>query len=89
MQINSNLNIGSIHSPNPRPPVARDFSQPADEIAFRGSESIEKALEEAPASRPEKVARARELIADGDYPPRETIRKIAFLLAGGMGADSQ
>jgi hypothetical protein len=47
---------------------------PVDEAV---SDSEESFIE----SRPDRVARARRLIANGDYPSRETTRKIASLFA--------
>jgi hypothetical protein len=42
---------------------------------------LEARFTDAPDIRPDVVARARALVADPQYPPAETIRKIANLLA--------
>lgn len=41
----------------------------------------------APAVRAEKVARARDLVADPNYPSKEILQSVAGLLADRLGAE--
>lgn len=41
----------------------------------------------APSVRSDKVARARELIASADYPPKEVLQSVASLLATHLSED--
>jgi hypothetical protein len=45
------------------------------------TESLNRSLEQTPASRGDKVAEAKALLQDGSYPPAVIIRKISALLA--------
>jgi len=49
--------------------------------AFENSRALEAGLDQLPDVRADKVEEARKLIADPAYPPRETLRRIATLLA--------
>jgi hypothetical protein len=53
----------------------------ADNASFDSSTALNRALSQTPDVRPDAVARARQLIADVNYPPAEAIRKISDLLA--------
>ncbi len=54
-------------------------------VSFNDAEALEKALQETPEVRTDVVDNAKRLIGDPTYPPRETLQKIAHLLAIGMG----
>jgi hypothetical protein len=56
-------------------PASADVSS-VEELAARVAETVP-----APASRSEKVARAKRLIADPDYPSKEVLGSVAGLLA--------
>ncbi len=71
-------------------PVTRpDTSQPRNRLASSGNEdarfartdALHKAYSAVPDVRAEAVARAKALVASPSYPPPETIRKIANVLA--------
>jgi hypothetical protein len=49
--------------------------------SFERSQSVERALAETPAVRPEKVERARIYAADVKYPPDEVLERLSHLLA--------
>lgn len=60
----------------------RDEAQSSGNTAgFERTQALESALKEMPAVRPEKIARARALVADVKYPPDEVLNRIANLLA--------
>lgn len=53
----------------------------ADMVDLAGAAAVDRALDATPDIRPEAVARARKLIGDPAYPPRETIVRLSHLLA--------
>ena len=53
----------------------------ADEASFDSSKALNRSLSLVPDVRPDVVARARQLIADVNYPPEVAINKISDLLA--------
>lgn len=81
MQISPNSNTGPV----PRtwwkalPPAPG--GQGADTAQFDRAAALNRALADTPEGRPGEVERARELIGDVTYPPPETIKRIASLLA--------
>lgn len=56
----------------------------ADDTSFEQSAGLTSALESAPNSRADVIARAEKLINDPSYPPPEMIRRIANLLAANL-----
>jgi hypothetical protein len=83
-----NMPVNSINGYSPdlplRPvstrPTASTSSAPADSS---DSTTFTSASQNQPAaSRPDKVARAQELLADGDYPSDKTLNQLAGFLAG-------
>jgi hypothetical protein len=81
MQVNLNLNSAGAVGPTTSPPRKNKASQGSDAAEFSGAAALDQSLKSTPGVRPEVVARARELIVQPDYPPAETMRKIATLLA--------
>jgi hypothetical protein len=63
--------------------VSRPPQRGVDEATFAASERIDQALASVPDSRPAEVERAKGLVNLVQYPPAETMRKIARLLAMG------
>lgn len=62
----------SPQNTNPEQEPAVDMSQ---------SDDINRALDQAPAARADKVAQAKALLADGTYPSDADLGKVADLLA--------
>jgi hypothetical protein len=58
-----------------------------DQLAFTGTQSLDRSLAQSPEVRADKVAEAKALIQDGSYPPAVIIRKLSALLA--ISLDSQ
>jgi hypothetical protein len=52
-----------------------------DHVSFAASAAVNRALEHTPDKRVEVVERARTLVGDPSYPPRETIHRLSELLA--------
>ena len=83
VKLNSNLGpVGNVSATNQNLPATR---LPQDRTSFESAAVLEKKLADVPEVRPEAVARARDLIASTNYPPPETIDKIAALLATQFG----
>lgn len=81
MEIKPNNNVEPVTRAWAAPTRASAARAGTDSAAFEHAQALEQALQTAPAVRPEMVARARQLISDVKYPPDETIRQIATLLA--------
>lgn len=81
------LDINGVRTP--APPVAKPAGKASktveEKISFNDAATLEKALQETPEVRTDVVDNAKRLIGDPTYPPRETLQKIANLLAIGMG----
>ena len=81
MQIKPNAQVESL------PPVVvsqsrpRAASEPVDEVALNQSQALDQRLQDEPEVRADRVAHAKELVSGINYPPQETISKIANLLA--------
>ena len=54
---------------------------PTDSIRFDGADQLNQSLQATPEVRRETVDRAQQLIGDVNYPPPQTIRRLAALLA--------
>jgi hypothetical protein len=52
-----------------------------DGVSLSDSTALEGALASVPDSRPEAVQRAKDLLADPNYPPLVLIQKLSRLLA--------
>ena len=65
------------------PPVARPGSPPpaVDTTSFTATTSLDGQLQNVPATRVDKVALAKSLITNPNYPPTELLDRIAALLA--------
>lgn len=81
MEVSPNLNAGSVNRAPSSQPVGQRTKPEAVGTAFANAEALDEALRSTPDTRPEVVARAKKLVEDVNYPPRETINKIANLLA--------
>ena len=82
MEINLDVNARKVLSNAAPPPAPRTpgHSEPAN-TEFRAAAALERALERRPDVRTERVEEAKNLVGQPSYPPQETIRKIASLLA--------
>ncbi len=52
-----------------------------DTAALSGAEALDRAWQETPEVRPERVAQAKALLKDVSYLPAEVVAKIASLMA--------
>jgi hypothetical protein len=80
MEINTNMNVSGVNGATPtgRPHTAAKTA--VDVASFSGSAGVEAALEGLPASRPEAVALAKQLINDPGYPSSEMMKQLSQYL---------
>jgi hypothetical protein len=82
MEIKLNRNIDSVaRVVNTQPKASRPIDSDSALSAFENSRALEARLEQLPDVRPDKLETGRRLVGDPAYPPRETIQRIATLLA--------
>lgn len=65
----------------PNPDAGQPRGPGAQPVSPDRLNELDKLLRAAPAARPEQIERARELLADPDYPSPEIMRRVAELLA--------
>lgn len=77
------FNTSRLSNPANQQPVKRpDTAAPANDTApLSSAQALEQSVRNLPLVRPEQVARARELVADVQYPPTEMLERISSLLA--------
>ena len=61
--------------------ASRPIDSDSDVSVFETSRALEARLKDLPDVRADKVGEGKRLVGDPEYPPRETIRRIAALLA--------
>ncbi len=81
MQISPNSNSGPVTRTYWKAFPSAPGNHGADSAQFDQAAALNRALADTPDLRPGEVERARALIGDVTYPPRETIQRIASLLA--------
>ncbi len=82
MEIKLNVNLDSVarvSSTHTR--ASRPIDSDSALSAFENSRALEARLEQLPDVRAEKLETGRLAVGDPAYPPRETIQRIATLLA--------
>jgi hypothetical protein len=82
MEIKLNSNIDSVARLNHlQSKASRPVNQESALSEFGESKALEARLDELPDVRSERVQHAQKLIGDPEFPPRETIQRLAALLA--------
>lgn len=81
MDIKLNPHVETVAKVATGPARPREASARTDDVVLDQSRALEARLASTPDIRADVVERAKGLIADSHYPPAETIRKIANLLA--------
>jgi hypothetical protein len=84
MEVNNNKSVGPVQRPLDNAPTTRVNKATTDGAVFKNTEALDNKLEQTPDARPEVVAKAMKLVANVQYPPTETIQRIANLLALNM-----
>jgi len=88
MEINTNLSTIGVNGAATSRPSAPAPKMLSDGLSLTNSSALERALDNAPGSRPEVVERARALIADPAYPSGETLAAVSLRLASGLLSDN-
>jgi hypothetical protein len=82
MEIKLNVNVDSVaRVSSTRPRASRPIDSDSALSAFENSRALEARLEQLPDIRADKLETGRRAVGDPTYPPRETIQRIATLLA--------
>jgi len=89
MEVNTSFSTGGVGGITPQKPYTPAARTAAAPNPFASSNALESAVQNLPPSRPDAVARARELIADPNYPPADTLRQISSLLAEHLTSDGE
>ena len=77
------FNTSRIAKRDAAPPTARTESTPSptDTTSFTAAASLDSQLQSLPPARVDKVALAKSLLSNPNYPPQELLDRIAALLA--------
>jgi anti-sigma28 factor (negative regulator of flagellin synthesis) len=77
------FNTSRIPPAESSPTVSRrdTTSTDTDAVSFSTSDSLKSKLNNLSTARPEQVAKAKEKVADGQYPPDYVLNRVAVLLA--------
>jgi len=89
MEIKLSHNLAAVSRLANGPARPRETQAGGDAAAFDRAEALNQALAATPDVRPEVVARTRALVADANYPPRETIERLATLFALNLDTDTE
>lgn len=90
MEIKLNANLDSVvRLTNAQPKASRPVDRTSALSEFENSHALEARLQELPDLRPDKTDQAKRLVGDPTYPPRETIQRLAALLAIDSGKADQ
>jgi hypothetical protein len=81
MQINPNNSPSAINRPEPSAPAVKRAAADSDSAVFNRTDDIDDALSQETDVRQSEVARGTALVSEVEWPPQETIRRIASLLA--------
>ena len=82
MEIKINRNVDSVaRVVTPGAKASRPIDADAALSVFENSRALEARLDQLPDVRPDVLETGRRLVGDPAYPPRETIKRIATLLA--------
>lgn len=87
MEVKPNQNTSPISPVSMHRTEVRRVQPAAEQVNLEGAAAVNRALQATPAVRPEVVERARTLVGDPTYPPRETILKLSHLLAMNLPSD--
>jgi hypothetical protein len=88
MEIKLNTNIESVGRVAGSQPKKLEAKTEEQTPSFDRSEALNDALRQTPDVRSEVVANAKKAVGNSSYPPSETIRKIAVLLAKNIDPES-
>jgi hypothetical protein len=88
MQVDPKFTTGAVTWVNTSQPVARKSRVDSEHVNFSSADALNDDYRKVPEVRVDAVSKAKELVAQATYPPPETIKKIANLLAMQLANDS-
>jgi hypothetical protein len=88
MEIKLNSNIESVGRITGGQPKRVEQKSGEDAAVFAQSQALDKALSATPDVRSDVVREASEKVSLADYPPAETIQRIATLLAKNIESEN-
>lgn len=88
MQVNPNNNTGPVPRLYGKPLAAKPGAHRSDSAQFEAAAALDRALADTPDVRASEVERARDLIADQNYPSAATMKRLGALLARHLGNES-
>lgn len=88
MEIKLDVNAAKVRAVTPPAQVERPSKVAEAKVEFKEAAALERTLKETPEVRSDEVERAKKLVADASYPPREAIQKLSTLLAIKLSSDS-
>ena len=87
------MQINATNQAQPLPEPERRAAKPAtgwqDAANFAETDALARKLSLSPDARPDAVERAKDLIAQTDYPPDVTIRGLANLIASKLFTEGE
>ena len=90
MEVNLNVKSAGPAVANVAPQTrVKTLSGNSDAPQFSAAAALNESFGETPDIRPEAVDKARRLISQSSYPPAETVKKIAVLLAFNISREDQ
>lgn len=81
MQIDPRSTTGALSRVDTNHPAAEKRKIASDHATFEQAEALNDDYRREPDVRADVVSKAKELVSETQWPPPETIRKIASLLA--------
>lgn len=81
MQIDPRSTTGALSRVDTNHPTAEKRKIASDHATFEQAEALNDDYRREPDVRADVVTKAKELVSETQWPPPETIRKIASLLA--------
>jgi hypothetical protein len=78
METDSNFKVGRGNKASPARCFVPTDKANSEENLLAAWPVLQQTLQSLPDSRPDAVARAKQLIADPDYPPQEMIERMAY-----------
>ena len=82
------MNVSGVNGIIPPGRSATAAKTTADTASFTRSDAVETELRNLPDSRPEAVARARQLISDANYPSSAMVKQLSQFLAANLKSEN-
>ena len=87
MEIKLNTNVDPVGRMDRAQPKKVDAQVESEGVAFSRAEKLNQALRDTPEVRTDSVAKGQAVVSQTEYPPKETIKKIATLLAVNLAGE--